>query len=540
MDRPNILFAFADDWGRYASCYASHERPNSLNALVRTPNIDRVADEGVLFTNAVVPAPSCTPCRSSVLSGRYFWQTGLGAILHGAVWDETIPSFPLLLEGAGYHIGFTYKVWSPGTPKDQPFGGASRCYEPGGRDFGRYSFVATERAGGPHVVDPDRVEAAKRTLDEETRANFAAFLDAGDQASPFCYWWGPTNTHREWQRGSGRTLWGIDPSELTGRLPGFLPDVHEVREDVADYLGECMAFDRGLGVLLDVLAERGRLDDTLVVVSGDHGIPGFPRGKCNLYDIGTEVALVARLPRLIRAGRVVDDMVNLMDLAPTFLEAGRVAPPPDLPARSLMPLLTAEGSGQIDPTRTFAVTGRERHVGFAREWNLPYPHRAIRTSTHLYIRNYAPDRWPMGDPRGLDDPDVTPPDFHVLEHETYAAYADMDAGPTKAWMIHHRGDPRRRAAFELGFGKRPAEELYDVVADPDTTRNLAGDPAHEAERSRLARALEEELTRQRDPRVVETDCRYDLPPFTDATGPHGDAEDAPEVRLARVRRLPEP
>jgi N-sulfoglucosamine sulfohydrolase len=119
-------------------------------------------------------------------------------------------------------------------------------------------------------------------------------------------------------------LWDIDPDSLKGKMPAFFPDVHEVREDVADYLGECMAYDRGLGVLIEELEKRGELDNTLVVVSGDHGIPGFPRAKCNLYDIGSEVTLAARLPGTIPAGRVIENMVNIMSLAPTFLEMGGV------------------------------------------------------------------------------------------------------------------------------------------------------------------------------------------------------------------------
>ena len=120
-NRPNILFAFADDWGRYASAYRQVEGDSTPNALLDTPNFDRVANEGVLLTNAFVPAPSCTPCRSSLLTGRYFWQTERGAILQCAVWDSSIPSYPLLLEESGYHIGYTYKVWSPGTPQDEPY-----------------------------------------------------------------------------------------------------------------------------------------------------------------------------------------------------------------------------------------------------------------------------------------------------------------------------------------------------------------------------------------------------------------------------------
>ena len=505
--QPNILFAFADDWGRYASAYAESEGPNSLNQLITTPNFDRVAGEGALFHNAYVPAPSCTPCRSSVLSGSYFWQTGLGAILVGAEWDETIPTYPLELEQAGYHIGYTYKVWSPGKALNAPYGGQRTCYEPAGSNFGKFSFYATEHAPALGV------EGAKQLLYDETRANFDAFLEARPDDTPFCYWWGPTNTHRRWQKGSGKALWDLDPDDLQGRLPAFLPDVHDVREDVADYLGECMAVDAGLGVLLQRLDELGELDNTLIVVSGDHGIPGFPRAKCNLYDIGCEVALAARWPGHIPAGRAIDDFVNLMDLAPTFMEAARVPLPDSMTAQSLLPLLTSAAGGQVEADRTFVVTGRERHVHTAREGQLPYPQRAIRTADYLYVHNFAPDRWPAGDPGGLDDPQATPPCFEDLETDTMVCYADLDASPTKAWMIHHRSDPDVQRSFELGFGLRPQEELYDLRNDPDYLHSIAGQPAHADAQAGLKRQLFELLRTQKDPRVVEQPCRFEAPPF---------------------------
>ena len=117
-ERPNILFAFADDWGRYASAYAAADGSGSPNDIVKTPHFDRVAKDGVLFRHAFVTAPSCTPCRTSLMSGQYFYRTGLSAILQGARWDENTPAWPLLLHDAGYHIGKVYKVWSPGTPRD--------------------------------------------------------------------------------------------------------------------------------------------------------------------------------------------------------------------------------------------------------------------------------------------------------------------------------------------------------------------------------------------------------------------------------------
>ncbi|MDP6775375.1 MAG: sulfatase [Candidatus Latescibacteria bacterium] len=508
--RPNILFAFADDWGRYASAYRQVEGDGTPNALLDTPNFDRIAREGVLFTNAFVPAPSCTPCRSSILTGRYFWQTERGAILQGAVWDESIPSYPLLLEEAGYHIGYTYKVWSPGTPRDAPYGADRTRYAPAGSRFGQFSQVATEHAKEVGV------EGAKQILYDEVRENFDAFLAARPDDAPFCYWWGPTNTHRKWERGSGKALWGLDPDDLEGRLPAYLPDVPEIREDVCDYLGECLAVDAGLGVILDRLEEMGELDNTLIVVSGDHGIPGFPRGKCNLYDLGCEVALAARWPGRIPGGRIVDDFVNLMDLAPTFLEAAGVDPPEGMCAGSLMDVLTSSESGQVDPERTFVVTGRERHVADARPDHLPYPQRAIRTGDFLYIRNFEPDRWPMGDPKGLDDPDAPAPSHEELCNNTRIAYPDMDAGPTKAWMIENRADDRVKDLFDLSFGMFPAEELYDLTEDPHHIRNLAGNTSCEGIRQGLSNRLTTVLREQDDPRVGGSACRFEYPPFTDA------------------------
>lgn len=507
MKKPNILFAFADDWGRYASAYAPHEGPNSLNRLINTPNFDRIAKEGALFTNAFVPAPSCTPCRSSLLSGQYFWQTGMGAILTGAIWDETIPTYPLELEKSGYHIGHTYKVWSPGKTQNAPYGATRTQYQQAGTNYRNFSFYATEHAAEYGI------EGAKQQLYDETRDNFNAFLDARPDDTPFCYWWGPTNTHRKWQKGSGKNLWGLEPDDLKGRLPDFLPDVHEIREDVCDYLGECLAVDAGLGVLIKRLEEIGELDNTLIVVSGDHGIPGFPRAKCNLYNIGCEVALAARWPNNIPEGRVIEDFVNLMDLAPTFLDAANVEKPSTMTANSLLPVLTEEKSGQVDPERTFVVIGRERHVGHAREGHLPYPQRAIRTQDFLYIHNFMPDRWPMGDPKGLDDPTTEAPSYESLSEDTYVAYPDLDASPTKAWMIHHRSENEVQRAFDLGFGKRPQEELYDLNKDPHYLNNIADDPDYATQKQALSEKLMQILKEQNDPRVVETPCRFEHAPY---------------------------
>jgi N-sulfoglucosamine sulfohydrolase len=503
--RPNILFAFADDWGRYASAYARLDGPGTINDAVQTPNFDRVAREGVLFRRAFVSAPSCTPCRSALVSGQHFWRTGRGAILRGAVWDGSQPAFPLLLREAGFHIGETYKVWSPGMPNDAPFGAGKHAYEKAGGRFNQFSQNVTRMAAAGRPIDE-----AKQELYGEVLGNFNAFLADRQADQPFCYWFGPTNVHRKWVKGSGKALWGINPDDLQGKLPPFLPDVPVVREDLADYFGEVQAFDAALGVLLKRLEEIGELDNTLIVVSGDHGAPGFPHGKCNLYDFGSSVSLAMRWGGA-KGGRVVDDLVSLTDLAPTFLELGGVAIPERMTGRSLAPVLSSEKSGQVDPTRTAVFIGRERHVENARADFMPYPQRAVRTHEFLYIINFQPDRWPLGDPYRLAGDN--PPTAEELTEETRVSLPDEDAGPSKAWLVGVRNDPEWKAHFEWVYGKRPREELYDLKADPHQTKNVAADPAYAAARAGLEKQLLAELERTGDPRLVDSGRFFETPPL---------------------------
>lgn len=521
-ERLNILFVFADDWGRYASAYAKADGKPSINDVIKTPNVDRVAKEGALFRRAFVNAPSCTPCRSSLLSGRFFFNTGRGAILNGAVWDSAIPTYPLMLRDAGYHIGKSYKIWSPGTPADAPFGEQKYAYEKAGRMPNNFS-EETEKL----VASGLSVEAAREKILDQVRGNFDAFLADRKPGQPWIYQFGTTTTHRVWVKGSGKRHWGIEPETLKGKMPKFYPDVPEVREDVADYLGECQAVDACIGALLAKLEAAGELERTVVVVSGDHGFPGMPAGKCNLYDHGTAVTLAIRWPGA-KGGRVIEDIVRIPDLAPTFMEIGGVKPPEGLYGRSLIPLLKSDKAGQIDPERNWAITGRERHVGTAREDNLPYPMRALRTPEFLYIRNFAPDRWPMGSP--FSAVGESSPSAEDLESNTYTAFPDMDASPTKAWLVLHRNDPQWQWYFDYAFGKRPGEELYDLSKDPDQVKNLAADPAYAAQKQKLADELMKRLRDAGDPRVVADPVPFEHPPFTDA-GPGKGKRKSPNPAL---------
>ncbi|MDF7824601.1 sulfatase [Pontiellaceae bacterium B12227] len=493
--RPNILFLFADDWGRHASIYAELDGPGTVNDVIQTPHFDKLAREGVLFNNAYVSSPSCTPCRSSLLSGQHFWRTGLSSVLTSP-WDESNPAYPLLLEKAGYHIGFANKVWGPGTPMNAPYGGDRNKYNKAGRSICNISYpVAGAIKSGK---DP---EVAKQKVMDQVRENFRDFIAARAEGEPFCFWFGPTTTHRSWVKGCGADQWGTNPDALKGKMPPFLPDVHEVREDLNDYFAQAMYFDMAIGVLVEELKRIGEYENTLIAVSGDHGAPGFPHGKCNLYDFGSRVPLSVTGPG-IKGGRVVEDFVSLPDLAPTFLETGKVDIPEQMTAKTLWPVLESRKEGWVDPSRMQAYIGRERHVPSARAGMLPYPQRAIRTKDYLFIINFKPERNPMGDPFKLDTPEE--PGAEAMMKSTKATLADEDAGPTKAWLVSNRNDPQWRPYFDRAYGKRPRLELYDLKKDPHQINNVAAYPEYKEVVEKLEKKLMTELRETGDPRLIDS------------------------------------
>jgi len=498
--RPNIIFAYADDWGRYASAYREPDRP-TINDVIQTPVFDQLAQDGVLFWDAHVSAPSCSPSRTSVLTGRHFYRNGSGSQLHNP-WagdPETDPvrlleSYHTLLEAAGYHTGVTYKTHV----SMHLFVDREHQYNAAGGHVNTFSQQASRGEN-----DEQRAQIIQSMLDE-VRGNMTSFLDAGEDGQPFCWYFSPTNPHRTWTWQSAQPLWGLNPDDLQGKMPSFLPDVPTIRQDMADYLGECMAFDLQVGVIVDELRQRGLLENTILVVSGDHGAPGFPRGKCNLYNFGTQVPLVVYWPAGIDSpGRRIDNPTSLIDLAPTFLEAAGLPPHEQMDGRSLMPILTdGTATGTVETGDNFVITGRERHVFNARQGDLPYPSRAIRTHQYLYIRNFEPDRWPM----------MTPPLRPGLSTQ-----GDFDGGPTKEWFAEHQDDPQYASIVDLAWGPRPAEELYDLQNDPDQTNNLIGSADHERARFELSRQLMQILTETGDPRITQ-DNAFDRPPYLKVGG----------------------
>ena len=497
-DRPNILFCFSDDWGRYASLYRDPERPG-LNDVIETPALDEIGRNGVVFQHAFVSAPTCKPCRASVSTGMPFYRCGSNAFLHHQEYGKAkdpykeLPGFSELLVRNGYHV----MHWGKTTNKP-----AKREDKTHALPINHFSQAVT--------AAPDKA-ARKEEIFSFVRSNFQRFLDEQPEDKPFFYWFGPHNSHRQWTRGSGKEIWGLDPDALKGKLPAFLPDVPDVREDIADYLGEALAWDAMVSELIEELKARGELENTLIIVSGDHGMPGMPRGKCNLHDFGSMVSLLVSWPERVEGGRTVDDFVSLMDIAPTVLEAAGIEPPGHMLANSFLPLLASGESGIIEPERDHVIIGRERHVGHSQKDRIPYASRAIRTADFLLIRNFKPDRLPLGD---VYDPMASAED---LLQNHYLAYPDMDASPTKVFLMTHRESHARY--FDYAFAARPEFELYDLKSDPDQVRNVASNPDYAEVLKSLTDRLMTTLRETKDPRVVGDGNTFDEKPFVDPDYP---------------------
>ncbi|MDE0103322.1 MAG: sulfatase [Bryobacterales bacterium] len=447
--RPNIVLAIADDWGwPHASAYG--------DTGVETPSFDRLAREGVLLEHAYISSPSCTPSRGAIITGQQFFRLGPAGNLW-SVWPSGLPEYPRLLTGEGYFVGSYRKGWGPGIHPGTTVTPAGRRY-----------------------------------------ASVEEFFEARPDGTPFCLWFGASDPHRPYEPGSGRES-GIAPEDV--HLFEHYPDVKTVRSDVADYYFEVQRFDRDVGDLLELLETMGELDNTLVVMTGDHGMP-FPRGKGNLYDSGARVPMAIMWKASIPGGRVLTDFVSTTDLAPTFLTAAGLRVPGVMTGRSLLPILTSADAGRVSSERDHVIFGRERHVIAQEAPDLGgYPSRGIRTDEFLYIRNYEPERWPAGTPD------------HERAQVPNAWLADCDNGPTKWFLWQNRDNPRFRRFYDLAFAKRPAEELYDLSKDPGQVVNVAGEPEYLQTRKELAVRLAEALIELGDPRIQGRGSMFDVQPY---------------------------
>ena len=326
---PNVLYLNSHDTGRYVQPYG-HSVP--------TPNIQWLADQGVLFRNAFCAAPSCSGSRASLLTGTYCHQNGMMGLAHrGFRLNEPRHHLVRTLAAAGYH---------------------------------------TEMIGEQHVSDsPDTLgydvvhDISDTTVNSVGPAAIEAL--AGGIRQPFFMSVGFFETHRSF----------FAPSSVRDRVyslpPPFLPDTPEIRQDVAAYKASARSLDQGVGAVLNTLHETGLDRNTLVICTTDHGL-AFPGAKATLFDRGIGVLMIVRGPGGFSGGRVSDDLISQIDVYPTLCELAGTAIPDFVQGRSILPLVR----GEADEIHDAIFAELTYHAAYE-------PMRAVRTRRFKYIRRYG-------------------------------------------------------------------------------------------------------------------------------------------------------
>ena len=451
---PNILFVIADDWGAHASAYGT--------PWVKTPNFDRVAKEGILFTRAFTPNAKCAPSRACIITGRNSWQLKEAAN-HICYFPTEFKSWPEALTEHGWKVGHTNKGWGPGIAQDEH--GKPRNLT--GKSYNKMK------------LDPPTDEITNN----DYAGNFADFLSQTPAGKPWAFWVGYVEPHRGYEYGSGVSKGGKKLSDVD-RVPGYWPDTEIVRNDILDYAFEIEYIDSHLGRILKSLEDSKQIDNTLIVLTSDHGMP-FPRGKGAAYEASNHVPLAMMWKQGITApGRVVDDYISFVDLAPTIIEvAGLTWEQSGMatsPGKSLTDIFHSEKSGRVNPARDHVLVGMERHdVGRPHDWG--YPIRGMIKDDVLLLQNFEPTRWPACNPE--------------------TGYMNIDAGATKTLILEMRRSNGADKNWDYCFGKRPEFELYLLKLDPDCLNNLAQDPAQQKLLQEYKAIMYAQLKAEGDPRM---------------------------------------
>ncbi len=448
--RPNILFCVADDAGHF-SAYG--------HRWVNTPNFDSVAHRGILFDNAFTCNSKSAPSRACMITGRNSWQLEEAAN-HWCEFPLKFVSFPEVLKKNGYVTGYTGKGWGPGIAKTA--GGKERKLT--GKTYNRRKLI-------PPTTSISPIDYA---------ANFGDFLAERDPGKPFCFWYGAREPHRGYEYASS-ARYGKQLSDIDS-VPSYWPDNETVRTDMLDYAVEIEHFDNHLGMILARLDSIGELDNTIVIVTSDHGMP-FPRVKGQDYYFSNHIPMAVMWGDMLKnPGRRNHVFISVIDFAPTLLEAagidGEANGMQPIEGHSFMDILKDNRDNSID--RSVLMMGKERHdVG--RPDDQGYPMRSILRGNYLYIHNYEPSRWPAGNPE--------------------TGYMNIDGSPTKTEIIKSRHNPATRHYWELSMGKRGEKELYDISKDPLCINNLYGQPGYEKVAATLEKEMTERLKKQGDPRM---------------------------------------
>ena len=420
--RPNVIFFIADDvsWNDYG-CYG--------NSAARTPHIDALAKNGIRFNHAYLTASSCSPSRSSIITGRYPHNNGKAAELHQPIsWN--LPWFPELLRDAGY-----YTVIS-----------------------GKHHMTSTKGPNGETRPKPfDHVDGGRAKGNSGGHANWLSVTEDRPKDKPFFFWFAAYDAHRGWDADKQWDAKRYGPMHKAADVivPPFLIDDQDTRDDLASYYNEVTRFDHYIGAVVAELKSQGELDNTLIFVLADNGRP-FPRAKTRIHDSGMKTALVAHWPAGIKtAGRASDSLVSIIDLAPTVLDVAGLEPTETMQGVSLQPLLDRTSAN----VRKFAFSEHNWHDYEAHG-------RGVRGDGFLLIRNFRP-------------------------YQAWQGPADSVRSPSHVSLQSKRDAKKLTAAQQDVFlAPRPAVELYDLRGDPHQLTNLAGRPDFNIQRALLQQKLE--------------------------------------------------
>ncbi len=459
--RPNILFAIADD--------ASFPHMGAYGCTwVNTPGFDRVAENGLLFMNAYTPNAKCSPSRACILTGRNSWQLEEAAN-HVPYFPDKFITFMESLGDNGYFVGHTAKGWAPGQVGER--NGKKR--------------ELTGPAFNDKKIDPP----AEYISNNDYAENFRDFLTAKPDSLPFCFWYGSTEPHRRYEYGAGIEKGGKQLSDID-EVPDFWPQNDTIRTDMLDYAFEIEYFDQHLTRMLDMLEEAGELDNTIVIVTADNGMP-FPRVKGQAYELSNHLPFAIMWPAGIeQPGTEIEEYISFIDIAPTLTQLADISPDESemqaMQGRSITYFFEQQPNDSA--AWNHVLIGKERH-DIGRPNDGGYPIRGIVKNDYLYVRNYEPDRWPAGNPE--------------------TGYLNTDGSPTKTFILDHRQTSGLEKHWEMNFGKRPTEEFYNISTDPYCVRNLAFDPEVAPIMESMKTQMVAELKAQGDPRMFGRGAIFD-------------------------------
>lgn len=421
-DRPNVILFIADDvsWNDYG-CYG--------NAFARTPNIDRLAAQGIRFDNAFLTASSCSPSRASVVTGRYPHNNGRASELHLPI-AANLPWFPELLRKSGYFTALSGK-------NHMSVDGAL------GADFGE-----------PRAKPFDVIDGGNAPGNSGGHANWVKHLQQRPKDKPFFFWFAAYDAHRAWDAdGQWKADYGPMHTKERVVVPPFLVDEDDTRADLASYYNEVTRFDYYIGRVVEELRVQGELENTLILVMADNGRP-FPRAKTRLHDSGMKTGLVAHWPAGIQANGSCESLVSVIDLAPTILTMAEVPVAETMQGVSLLPIF-ADLSAEV---RRYAFSEHNWHDYEAHG-------RSVRDGQFLYIKNNRP-------------------------YLAWQGPADSVRSPSHVDLQKRRDAGQlNEAQRDVFLAPRPLEELYAVGEDPDQLTNLIDDPKYQADAKRLRELL---------------------------------------------------